>query len=109
TTPAQPQPAAQPAAGAVAIPQDKIKPMLAKAVELRRDGKYADAIKIYEKLIQAFPNNEEYYFLKATCLRMAGNFAEALVFYNKALEINEGYAMAFYGKEMCEEELSKGK
>jgi tetratricopeptide (TPR) repeat protein len=51
------------------------------------DGKYEDALEIFEKALDLDPNNHEIWNQKGVALRSMGRYDEAVECFNKSLEL----------------------
>lgn len=67
---------------------------LERAHNLRRSGQINDAVKLYDKLIDGYPNNPEYIFGKALCF-VENNPLEAIKLFKRVIDLNPGVTPAY--------------
>ncbi len=70
---------------------------LAQGLDLRKQGKVSEAIAIYQKALEIYPNNALAYVNLGNALSEQGKLDEAIAAYNKALNINPKSAIAYWG------------
>lgn len=68
-----------------------------EANRLHRQGQYAGAIGIYDRLLGEQGNDAELVYARGHARRMANRFDEALVDYRRAMELSPGYREAYVG------------
>ncbi len=66
--------------------------------ELHDLGKYQEAIKCYDKVIELEPDDYAAYYNKGLALHDLGKYKEAIDCYDKAIEIKLDYANAYQNK-----------
>ncbi|CAK58120.1 unnamed protein product (macronuclear) [Paramecium tetraurelia] len=67
------------------------------ADNLKKDRKYEEALKLYEKALEKYPNDIPSLNGKANCLRLMHKFPESLETLDKALKLNKN-CLSLYGK-----------
>jgi SAM-dependent methyltransferase len=65
-----------------------------EAAQLHRNGRLAEAIELYRRVIKAAPKTPEAHNNLATALNAAGRPREALASYRRAVKLRPGYAVA---------------
>jgi superkiller protein 3 len=70
---------------------------LDQGLDLRKQGKVSEAIAVYQKALEIYPNNALAYVNLGNALSEQGKQKEALTAYNKALNINPKSAIAYWG------------
>ena len=66
-----------------------------QANELYYSGKYEDALKIYDELIEQQPEKAKYHFMRGVALALMGRYEEALDSFDKAIALDPNYAAAY--------------
>ena len=62
--------------------------MVEAALLAHREGKTEEALEIFKKNIETFPEDSDVYNSYAEALAVSGDFIKAKIYYQKALEIN---------------------
>ena len=75
-----------------ALPMNKIQ----LAVSFINSGQIKEAIEIVEPLIKNFPNESLLYNIRGVCSHSCQNYKVAIDDFQKAVELNSGYAEAYY-------------
>ncbi|CAD8111617.1 unnamed protein product [Paramecium sonneborni] len=68
-----------------------------QADDLKKQGKYQDALKLYEKVLEKDPNHIPSLNGKGNCLRLMLRFQDSITFLDRALALNKN-STSLYGK-----------
>ena len=71
---------------------------LKKANTYLEDGNYTKSIKLYNQVLDVFPNNLEALFLRGFANEQIGKINEALSDYNKVVELYPNYSLIYYNR-----------
>lgn len=71
---------------------------LKEANAFLQDGKYSKSIKLYNQVLDVFPNNLEALFLRGFANEQIGKINEALSDYNKVVELYPNYSLIYYNR-----------
>lgn len=74
---------------------------------LYKAGRYAEALKSVEEVIQKTPSNAEAYYLKGQCHDRLGNTVQAEAAWKKAIELNPSHAGALH--DLACEHMNRGE
>lgn len=80
------------------MPEEEADPVMEEANRRFDEGKYQEAIALYDKLIAERRLGAEPLFMKAECLSNLGRHAEAIPWYDKAIEVDDENALIWNGK-----------
>jgi len=79
------------------------KELITQAMELYKLGRFADAISIYDKIVELFPNNKDAYYLRGVANKDSGEYHRALDDFNSALSMDDNDYRAYCNKAIiCE-------
>ena len=76
-----------------------------EAQRLEDLGKYAEALRYWNKTLELGPHNDFYIFCKGFCLKQLELYKDAINWINKAIQLNSNENKYHSGKEMCLERL----
>lgn len=72
--------------------------LMKKAVEARKMGRFREAIRLYEQVIEIDPHNDRAHSGKGSCLIGRGRFKDAIACFDSALKINPENPDALHSK-----------
>jgi serine/threonine-protein kinase len=68
---------------------------IASAKSLHQQGRYEDAIKIYDQILSAGSNDPQIYYLLGASKKASGKMQEALVAFQKAVELDKNHQQSW--------------
>ncbi len=98
--------------GALVPPEmksSKTKELHSKGFSLDREGRYDEAIRCYDKLLELDPRYAVAWYNKGNSLDALGRDEEAIRCYDKALEVDPRIALAWYGKGIAQSKLGRSQ
>ncbi len=91
----------------IQAPQKTPQQLMEEGLSLTRTGRYAEAIAIYDQVLQYTPNDPNAYFSKGEALYNIGRYQEAIVAYDRAAQIAPQVPHAYYSKGKALEKLGR--
>jgi len=80
------------------------KTLLEKGLQLKKECKFTDAIKLIKKAAELNPNESKYYFNIGLCFHLLKNFDEAIHYYKIAIDLNPRDSFSYNNIGCCLEE-----
>jgi tetratricopeptide (TPR) repeat protein len=88
---------------------NNVKELNRKALAFYKEGKYEEAISLYDKALDIEPSNLHSLNNKALALHELRKYEEAIVWYDRALAIDPNFEIAQENKKLALEDMSKEK
>jgi len=92
---------------ALAIDENSGSAMFGKAQILVEQGHYAEAIVMFEQLLEADPQDPIGHFMLGDCFEKMQMYDVALPYYVRALDLEPNYTEAWVGKAACHDALEQ--
>ncbi|MCB0844168.1 MAG: tetratricopeptide repeat protein [Bacteroidetes bacterium] len=68
---------------------ESLEELLSRGYQLEREGKIRDALSIYQKAVEKYPDNARVYFNRGATLEKTGSFSKALQDYAEAIKLDK--------------------